>query len=84
MIPIGIGAAASVRAGREIGRADAAAAGRAAGAALTTGTLFMAVTAALFLAAPGLLGRAFTDAGVVRIAALLLPIARVSRLFDGL
>ena len=45
----------------------------------------MAMTAALFLAAPDLLGRAFTnDAGVVRVAALLLPIAGVFQIFDGL
>ncbi len=85
MIPIGIGAAASIRVGQEIGRGDASAARRAAGAALAAGTLFMVITAALFLAIPTLLGRAFTDdAGVVRVAALLLPIAGVFQVFDGL
>ena len=45
----------------------------------------MVITAALFLAIPTLLGRVFTDdAGVVRVAALLLPIAGVFQVFDGL
>ena len=45
----------------------------------------MVMTAVLFLVAPDLLGRAFTnDAGVVRVAALLLPIAGVFQIFDGL
>ena len=85
MIPVGIGAAASVRVGQEIGRGDASSARRAAGAALATGILFTVMTAALYLAIPSLLGRAFTDdAGVARVAALLLPIAGVFQVFDGL
>ena len=85
MIPIGIGAAVAVRVGQEIGRGDPPAARRAAGAALVAGGVLMVMTAVLFLAAPDLLGRAFTnDAGVVRVAALLLPIAGVFQIFDGL
>jgi len=85
MIPLGIGAAASVRVGQEIGREDAGAAQRAAGAALMLGLVFMLGTALLFLGFPTVFGRAFTDdAGVIRVVALLLPIAGVFQVSDGL
>ena len=85
MIPLGIGAAASVRVGQEIGREDAGAARRAAGAALMLGLVFMLGTALLFLGFPTVFGRAFTDdAGVIRVVALLLPIAGVFQVSDGL
>jgi MATE family multidrug resistance protein len=45
----------------------------------------MAITAILFLAMPGLLSRAFSDdAPVIATAALLLPIAGVFQVFDGI
>lgn len=85
MIPVGVAQAASVVVGQAVGRGDTPGARRAAGAALITSTLFMAVTAAMFLTAPGLLARIFSsDPRVITAAALLLPIAGVFQIFDGL
>jgi multidrug resistance protein, MATE family len=85
MIPVGISAAAAVRVGQEVGREDPPAARRAAGAALILGMGFMLVTAAVFLGFPELLGRAFSpDPEVVAVVAVLLPIAGMFQVFDGL
>jgi multidrug resistance protein, MATE family len=85
MVPVGVAAAAAVRVGQEVGRESPAAARRAAGAALLMGMGFMVVTAAVFLAIPGLLGRAFSpDPEVVAVVAVLLPIAGLFQVFDGL
>ena len=85
MIPVGIGAAASVRVGQEVGRSDPARARRAAGAALGIGLAFMLCTALIFLLFPTFLGRLFTnDLAVVGVVTLLLPIAGVFQVFDGL
>jgi MATE family multidrug resistance protein len=85
MIPMGIGAAAAVRVGQEVGRNDAGSARRAAGAALSLGVAFMLGTALLFLGLSTVLARAFTDEpGVIGVAATLLPIAGVFQVFDGL
>jgi MATE family multidrug resistance protein len=47
--------------------------------------LFMCASAAVFLAAPQLLARAYTaDAAVIAAAAVLIPIAGVFQVFDGL
>jgi multidrug resistance protein, MATE family len=85
MIPVGIAAAAAVRVGQEVGRESPEAARRSAGAALLMGIGFMVVTASVFLGMPGLLGRAFSpDPEVVAVVAVLLPIAGVFQVFDGL
>ena len=85
MIPMGIGAAAAVTVGFAVGQGDADRARRSAASALLIGLAFMAGTATLFLGFPDLLSRAFTDdAGVLAIAVLLLPIAGVFQVFDGL
>jgi MATE family multidrug resistance protein len=56
-----------------------------AGAGLLTGTGFMACTAVLFLTAPDFLARVYTnEAPVIQIAALLLPIAGIFQVFDGI
>ena len=84
MMPLGIGAAASVLVGQAIGRGDPAAARRAAIAALTAGLLASAVTSAIFLAMPRLLASAYvSEPGVVALAASLIPLAGVFQLFDG-
>ncbi|MEQ1858163.1 MAG: MATE family efflux transporter, partial [Longimicrobiales bacterium] len=55
------------------------------GAGVILGVGFMALTALMFLTVPGPLARAFTDdAGVVTAVMLLLPIAGVFQVFDGL
>ena len=84
MVPLGVAQATSVLVGQAVGRADPPEARRATGAGLAVGVGFMAITAVLFLAMPGLLARAFSDdAPVVATAALLLPIAGVFQVFDG-
>ena len=85
MVPVGIAQAAAVLVGQSVGRGDAPAARRAAGAGLLTGAAFMSGTAVLFLSAPGFLARIYSgDAPVVALAALLIPIAGVFQVFDGI
>ncbi|MBC7790837.1 MAG: MATE family efflux transporter [Anaerolineae bacterium] len=85
MVPLGIGSAAAVLVGRAAGRNDAAGAQRSAVAALACGTGFMCITAVVFLAAPELLASIYThDVGVLRTAILLIPVAGVFQVFDGL
>lgn len=84
MLPLGIGAAASVLVGQAIGRGDEGAARRAAAAALTAGILATLGTTTLFLTIPRQLAGAYvTEASVVALAATLIPIAGVFQLFDG-
>jgi MATE family multidrug resistance protein len=84
MVPLGVSAAAAVRVGYAVGAGDALRARRAARAALACGMGFMTFTALVFLSMPGGLARLFTgDAGVVRIASLLIPVAGVFQVFDG-
>lgn len=84
MVPMGIGAAATVLVGNAIGRGDAAGARRAAKAALVAGASFMTLTATAFLVFPRFLGDLYTDdAAVLAVAAALLPIAGVFQVFDG-
>lgn len=84
MVPLGVSAAAAVLVGQAVGRDDAAAARRAAGAALVCGTGFMAVSAIVFMTVPGVLASVYTgDAPVAALAAALIPIAAVFQLFDG-
>jgi multidrug resistance protein, MATE family len=85
MVPLGVGAAAAVRVGRAIGAYDAVAARRAARVALILGVGFMAGAAVLFIAVPRPLAQLFTDDDrVVGIAALLIPIAGIFQVFDGI
>jgi MATE family multidrug resistance protein len=85
MVPLGIANAVSVLVGHAIGADDAERARRAASAGLLAGGAFMLLTAATFIAIPGALAAAYSsDAGVVAMAALLLPIAGVFQVFDGL
>ncbi len=84
MVPVGIAAAAAVRVGQEVGRTDPDGARRAAGASLILGVGFMCATAALFLLVPGFFGRLYTDdPGVLSVVVVLLPIAGVFQVFDG-
>lgn len=85
MIPVGVAQATSVVVGRAVGRGDPFGARRAVGAGILTATAFMVLTAAMFLTLPGPLARIFSnDPAVVAAAALLLPIAGVFQVFDGL
>jgi MATE family multidrug resistance protein len=84
MVPLGVGAAAAVRVGRAVGAHDGTGARRAATVALALGVGFMALAAIAFIAVPQPLAQIFTaDSGVVGIAALLIPIAGIFQVFDG-
>lgn len=84
MVPLGVSIAASVLVGRAIGRGDMREARRAAAASLVCGIGFMALSAVVMLAAPGLLARVYTtDPAVAALAGTLIPIAGVFQVFDG-
>lgn len=85
MIPVGVAQATSVVVGQAVGREDPPGARRAVGAGLLSVTAFMSLTAVMFLTLPGPLARIFSDdPQVVAAAAMLLPIAGVFQVFDGL
>jgi MATE family multidrug resistance protein len=84
MVPVGVGAAASVRVGQAIGAGDGVRARAAAHAAYICGIGFMSLTALIFLLAPRQLARLMTnDPAVIAIAAALIPVAGVFQVFDG-
>jgi MATE family multidrug resistance protein len=85
MVPLGVGDAASVLVGRAVGRGDALGTRAAARAAFACGAGFMSLTAAAFLTGPGALARLYTrDPDVIGVAVLLIRIAGVFQVFDGL
>jgi MATE family multidrug resistance protein len=85
MVPLGISAAASVLVGRAVGAGDAPRARRAAAVALAVGLGFMAASGLVLGFLPGPLARVYTsDAGVLALAMLLIPLAGVFQIFDGL
>jgi MATE family multidrug resistance protein len=84
-VPLGIGSAAAVLVGNAIGRNDPAGARRHAGAALACGAAFMVLSAITFIALPTQLAAFYTtQAGVLIVAARLIPVAGVFQVFDGL
>jgi MATE family multidrug resistance protein len=85
MVPFGIASAAAVRVGNAVGRKDPRGAMRSGWTAIAMGAAFMTAAAAVFLVAPGMLIRAFTDdPAVIDIGVTLLFVAAVFQLFDGL
>ena len=85
MVPLGVSGAAAVLVGQAVGRGDAIEARRSAGAALVLGVGVMSASALVLLTIPGLLARVYTtDASVVAVAAMLIPLAGVFQVFDGL
>src|SRR5690606_11913819 len=71
--------------GHAVGRQDPDGVRSATAAALHVGAAFMAVTGALFIGLPGPLARLYTDEpNVLALAVVLLPIAGVFQIFDGL
>ncbi len=85
MVPLGISQASAVLVGQGVGREDPEGARRAAGAGITLGVSFMTLTALAFLLFPEPLSRVYSgDLAVVSLAAVLLPIAGVFQVFDGL
>ena len=85
MVPLGIGAAAAVLVGQAVGRGDAAGARQASRAALVCGVGFMTVSAIVMLLMPDTLARIYSsEADVLAAAVLLIPIAGVFQIFDGI
>ncbi len=84
MVTLGIGQSAAVLVGNAIGRGDAGAARREAGAALVCGVIFMTFSAGVLIAVPRDLARIFTtDAAIIGAATVLIRIAGVFQIFDG-
>jgi MATE family, multidrug efflux pump len=84
MVPFGVSSAAAILVGHAVGREDAARVRRASVAALAVGVAFMAVAAAAFTVAPDFLARLYTDdPAVLALTVMLLPIAGVFQVFDG-
>jgi MATE family multidrug resistance protein len=85
MVPLGLSAAAAVVVGHAVGRGDREGAREAARSALYVAVAFMGATAITFLALPGPLARLYTDApGVLAVAVVLIPLAGVFQVFDGI
>jgi MATE family multidrug resistance protein len=85
MVPLGVSGAAATRVGNAIGRGSMPEARQAAAACLLLGGGVMVIFALVFGAFPEALARLYTrDAGVIAMAAALLPIAAVFQVFDGL
>lgn len=85
MIPLGISQAAAVLVGRSVGRGRPEKARRYGGGAILVCCAAMTATAAIFLLFPGPLARQFTtQAEVAAVGMMLLPVAGMFQLFDGL
>jgi MATE family multidrug resistance protein len=85
MVPFGISQAASVLVGQAVGRGDPRTARRAAGAAIACGLAFMTASGLALLAAPRFFASIYTsDAAVLALGAVLIRIAGVFQIFDGL
>jgi MATE family multidrug resistance protein len=85
MVPVGIGAAASVRVGHAVGRGDVAATRLAGLVSMAAGVAFMLFSAAIFVLLPRTLAAAVTnERGVIDAVVPLLFVAAVFQLSDGL
>ncbi|MBK8979006.1 MAG: MATE family efflux transporter [Planctomycetes bacterium] len=84
MVPVGISLGAAVRVGHAIGRGDEPGMRRAAIVSIALGAAVMLSFAALFVLAPTTLARLFSKSPeIVPIAALLIPLAGVFQVSDG-
>ncbi|MBZ5724995.1 MAG: MATE family efflux transporter [Acidobacteriia bacterium] len=85
MVPLGISSAAAVRVGQAIGRRDPHGAARAGWTALLLGALFMGGAGVTLAAMPRWIVRIYIgDPAVIASGAVLLRIAALFELFDGL
>jgi MATE family multidrug resistance protein len=85
MVPLGIGSAAAVLVGQAVGAGDRQRAAQSASAAIILALGFMSSTAAVFLSAPGWLAGLYTnDQRAAAVAVLLIPLAGIFQVFDGL
>jgi len=84
MVPVGIGAAASVRVGHGVGRGDPRGARLAGSLAMLAGGVFMSAIAIAFMVFPRPLAGIITnDSAVVEAAVPLLAVAAAFQIFDG-
>ncbi len=84
MVPMGVSVAAATRVGQSVGRGDAVGARRVAWTSLGLTAAIMTGATLLFALFPdALAGLYTTDAEVVAMVAILLPIAALFQLFDG-
>jgi MATE family multidrug resistance protein len=84
MVPAGLANSASVLVGHAIGENDMPHARRVAASALILGAAFMALCAAAFLLVPRPFANVYTSVPeVVAVAAVLIPIAGLFQVFDG-
>ena len=85
MVPLGISGAASTRVGNAIGAGNPDGARRSATVCLFLGAGVMTVSATIFGLFPEVLARLFTPENhVVEVAMVLLPIAALFQVFDGI
>ena len=85
MVPLGVSTAGAVRVGQALGRRDPIGAARSGWSALGIGTGVMLLAATAFVLAPRAILSSFTDDhGVIATGVLLLGVAAVFQLFDGL
>jgi multidrug resistance protein, MATE family len=85
MIPLGMSSAGAVRVGQALGRGDVAAARRAGWTALVVGGSVMLSSALAFVLVPRAILRVFTtDAAVIETGVVLLRLAALFQLFDGI
>jgi MATE family multidrug resistance protein len=85
MVPLGVSSAATVLVGHAVGRGDVGGVRRSTLTALGVGAGFMLLMAVLLVGAPEFLAGVYTrDVAVLTLAAMLLPIAGVFQVFDGL
>ncbi len=84
-VPFGVSSATAVMVGRAVGAGDPIEARHSAAAGLWLAVGFMTSTAILFLALPLWLARLYTQAPeVLAVAAVLIPLAGVFQVFDGI
>lgn len=85
MIPLGIAGAAATRVGNAIGRRDPEGARRSAVVSLVLGGSVMSLSALVLFSVPELLSRLYTsEVAVIAVANLLIPIAALFQVGDGL
>ena len=85
MVPLGVSTAGAVRVGQALGRRDPIGAARSGWSALGIGTGVMLLAALAFVIGPRAILSIFTDdRGVIATGVLLLGVAAVFQLFDGL
>jgi MATE family multidrug resistance protein len=85
MVPLGIGSAAAVRVGQSVGAGDVRGAARAGWMALFFGAGFMSCSGLTLLLFSRPIARVYTpEARVVHVGAVLLIVAAIFQLFDGL